>query len=73
MRYWIIGSPSNIEAGLITGEALVGIILAIPFAAAKSTDVLKRAPEGFESTAEVLGVVSLIFFVVWLYRIASKA
>ena len=59
-------------SGLITGEALVGILLAIPFAAAQRTDVLQLAPEGFEQTAEILGIVALIGFVLWLYRVAQR-
>jgi putative OPT family oligopeptide transporter len=59
-------------SGLITGEALVGIILAIPFAAAQSTDVLRIAPDGFEPIANALGLAGLCFFVLWLYRVAKK-
>jgi len=58
------------SSGLITGEALVGILLAIPFAAAQSTDVLAIAPDGFESVAGVLGLVAFSLFAVWLYRAA---
>ncbi len=60
-------------SGLITGEALVGILLAIPFAAAQSTTVLRIAPDGFEPIANILGIAGLIFFVVWLYRVAQRA
>jgi len=59
-------------SGLITGEALVGILLAIPFAAAQNTNVLKLAPEGFETVAGVLGVGAFVFFSAWLYRVARK-
>ncbi|MEX0599199.1 MAG: oligopeptide transporter, OPT family, partial [Rhodothermales bacterium] len=59
-------------SGLITGEALVGILLAIPFAAAQSTTVLQLAPEGFEPIADVLGLVAFACFIVWLYRVARK-
>lgn len=59
-------------SGLITGEALVGILLAIPFAAAQSTDVLRIAPAGFETVATVLGVAGFVFFVWWLYRVAVR-
>ncbi len=58
------------SSGLITGEALVGILLAIPFAAAQSTDVL-RIP-GFDSVALVLGPVVFAAFVYWLYRTSSR-
>lgn len=61
------------SSGLITGEALVGIALAVPFAAAQSTDVLALAPEGFDTLANVLGVIAFAAFVAWLYRIARRS
>ena len=61
------------SSGLITGEALVGILLAIPFAAAQSTDVLRIAPDGFDAPALALGVGLAIGFTVWLYRIAARS
>ena len=60
------------SSGLITGEALVGIMLAVPFAAAQSTDVIKLAPEGFDTIAAGLGMIGLASFVVWLYRVALR-
>lgn len=57
-------------SGLITGEALVGIALAVPFAAKQSTDVLRLAPEGFDTIATALGVIGFALFVGWLYRVA---
>ena len=60
------------SSGLITGEAIVGILLAIPFAAAQSTDVLRLAPDGFETYATVLGIVSFGLFTVWLYKVATR-
>ncbi|TDI68732.1 MAG: oligopeptide transporter, OPT family [Bacteroidetes bacterium] len=58
------------SSGLITGEALVGILLAVPFAASQSTDVLRLAPEGFETFATGLGLVGFVLFCTWLYRVA---
>lgn len=58
------------SSGLITGEALVGILLAIPFAAAQSTDVLALAPAGFETVAGWLGIAAFVAFCLWLYRVA---
>ena len=60
------------SSGLITGEALVGIFLAIPFAAAQSTDVIALAPEGFETPGALIGLVAFVAFCAWLYRIASS-
>ena len=59
-------------SGLITGEALVGILLAIPFAAAQNTAVLELAPEGFEPVANVLGLVAFGCFIMWMYRVARS-
>ncbi|TDI76587.1 MAG: oligopeptide transporter, OPT family, partial [Bacteroidetes bacterium] len=58
-------------SGLITGEALVGILLAIPFAASQSTDVLALAPQGFETIADILGIIGFSLFCVWLYKVAK--
>ncbi|GMQ81459.1 MAG: oligopeptide transporter, OPT family [Rhodothermia bacterium] len=59
------------SSGLITGEALIGILLAVPFAAAQNTDVLRLAPEGFEIFATGLGLVGFALFCIWLYRVAK--
>lgn len=60
-------------SGLITGEALVGILLAIPFAATQSTTVLALPlGEGFAPVADVLGMAGLTLFCVWLYRVARR-
>ena len=61
------------SSGLITGEALVGILLAIPFAAAQSTAVLEIAPPGFEPVAGVLGIVVFGLFCAWLWAVARRA
>ena len=58
------------SSGLITGEALVGILLAIPFAAAQSTNVLKIP--GFERYAPALGIIAFAAFVYWLYKSSSQ-
>ena len=66
-------------SGLITGEALVGILLAIPFAYFQSTDVMAVTPaalgmsEGaYAVLTEVLGVAVFLLFTFWLYRVASR-
>ena len=60
------------SSGLITGEALIGILLAIPFAYFESTDVLQIVPEGFGPYADWLGGLAAIGFCIWLYRVAVK-
>ena len=62
-------------SGLITGEALVGILLAIPFALAESTDVLSVERLGIavpEGLATLFGLGAFVAFTLWLYRIASR-
>lgn len=62
------------SSGLITGEALVGILLAIPFAAAQTTDVLRVAPTGFETgvAGTAIGLAAAVGFTVWLYGVARR-
>ncbi|MDZ7806415.1 MAG: oligopeptide transporter, OPT family [Gracilimonas sp.] len=60
------------SSGLITGEALIGIILAIPFALFESTDALRIMPEGMEWLTSLLGMGAALFFMIWLYKVAIK-
>lgn len=60
------------SSGLITGEALIGIILAIPFAIKESTNALRIVPESFAPFANWLGGLAAIFFCIWLYKVAIK-
>ena len=60
------------SSGLITGEALIGIVLAIPFAIQESTDALRLVPESFAPFANWLGALAAVFFIIWLYKVAVK-
>lgn len=60
------------SSGLITGEALIGIVLAIPFAIQESTDALRMVPESFAPYADWLGGLAAVFFIIWLYKVAVK-
>lgn len=60
------------SSGLITGEALIGIILAIPFALTESTESLRIMPEGMDWLTDLLGVAAAVFFIAWLYKVAVK-
>lgn len=59
-------------SGLIAGEALVGIMLAAPFAAYQTTTLFKIAPDGFESMAVFLGTLVFIGTSYYLYYIGSN-
>ena len=56
------------SAGLITGEALMGILIAIPIVAAGSAEVL-ALPESFRF-GEGVGVIILAVIAYFLYRVA---
>lgn len=58
-------------SGIITGEALVGILLAIPFAVYQSTDVLAvgNVPQGVQT---LLGLAGAAGFLFWIYRVAAR-
>ena len=59
-------------SGLIAGEALVGILLAGPFAAYQSTTIFKIAPEGFHTWAMLMGSTAFIGICLYLYRITTQ-
>lgn len=61
-----------LASGLVAGEAIAGIALAIPFALAQRTDILRLLPEGFEAVSDLLGVVVFAGFALWLYRVGRR-
>ncbi|MBE2186284.1 MAG: oligopeptide transporter, OPT family [Rhodothermales bacterium] len=57
-------------SGIITGEALVGILLAIPFAIYQTTDVF--AVSGMPGALQtLLGLAGAGAFLAWIYRVAA--
>lgn len=59
-------------SGLIAGEALIGIFLAIPFVAYQSTNVFRIVPEALVGSTDVLGLLVTIAILYWFYQTASK-
>jgi putative OPT family oligopeptide transporter len=59
-------------SGLIAGEAMVGILLAIPFIAYQSTNVFRLVPEAFAEHTDVLGLLVTLGVLYWFYQISSK-
>ncbi len=57
-----------LACGMVAGSALMGVILAIPFALLGSADALKLVGSGFEPVAKVLGVLVFLGLCYWLYR-----
>ena len=61
-----------LACGLVAGAALMGVILAIPFAIAQSTDVLKLVPDSFTPIANILGILVGIGLPLWISYIVCK-
>jgi len=63
----------TLACGLVAGAALMGVVLAIPFAIKQSTDVLKIVPDSFTSIANVLSIAVTAFLVgLFYYTVCRK-
>jgi uncharacterized oligopeptide transporter (OPT) family protein len=59
-------------SGLITGEAITGILVAIPIVILKQRDIEMPLWEGKIPFGGLVGVVLLLFVTFWLYRVTVK-
>ncbi|MCP4446643.1 MAG: oligopeptide transporter, OPT family [Myxococcales bacterium] len=60
-------------SGIITGEALIGITLAIPFAIYEDANVWAADMSGaLAILAKLLGAASFAFFAAWMYRVSTR-
>ena len=59
------------SAGLISGEAIVGILLAVPFVIYQSTDVFTIVPDWMDGYTELLGIAILMVVLAWFYKMAA--
>ena len=61
-------------SGIITGEALIGIALAVPFAFYEDANVWAVDMSGAMATvATLLGAASFAIIAAWMYKVATKA
>lgn len=58
----------TLACGLVAGACLMGVVLAIPFTLAQSTDVLRIMPSHLTGIASLLGVFSTLGVLGWIYR-----
>ncbi len=65
------GTGMLFASGLITGEALLGIFIAIPVAIYQDTNVLSIVNEGWDKSYPGLIVIAVVCYL--LYRYASKS
>jgi uncharacterized oligopeptide transporter (OPT) family protein len=59
-------------SGLITGEALMGILVAIPIVLLKQRDIEMPLWEGVVPFGGLIGVILLAFVTFWLYHTAVR-
>jgi hypothetical protein len=61
-------------AGMIAGESLTGVILAVPIVASGRADVmaLPASLQLGDASASLLGLAMFTVLSVWLYRVASR-
>jgi len=59
-------------SGLIAGEALVGIFLAIPFVVYQNTNVFRIVPDALKESTQVLGLLATIGILYWFYQVTTK-
>jgi putative OPT family oligopeptide transporter len=62
----------TLACGLVAGACLMGVVLAIPFTLAESTDVLRLMPEHFAMLAGIFGILSTLGILGWIYRTVCK-
>lgn len=58
----------TLACGLVAGACLMGVVLAIPFTLAQSTDVLRLMPDHFKLLASIFGLLSTLGVLSWIYR-----
>ncbi|MBI9017412.1 MAG: oligopeptide transporter, OPT family [Phycisphaerae bacterium] len=60
-------------SGLITGEALVGILLAIPIVIMKDKNALALPRQLIEPLPVLIGIAMFVAVTIWLYKVAKKS
>ena len=59
-------------SGLIAGESIMGILLAVPFAVYQTTDLFSIVPLNFGFIPEILGILCVVFVMYYLCRVSNK-
>lgn len=63
---------SILVCGLIAGESLMGLFLAVPFVIKQSSDALRIVGDGFHGISQILSVVVTILLLLYIYQVATK-
>ena len=66
------GKTNLLICGLVAGESLMGLLLAIPFVLKQSSDALKIVGNGFVGISQALSAIVTIALLYYIYRSALK-
>lgn len=61
-----------LTCGLVAGAAIMGVVLAIPFAIAKNSSVLTIVSDGFTPIANWLSIIVTAGICYWIYRVVVR-
>lgn len=65
-------SGTLLACGLVAGNALMGVLLAIPFVVMGSSDALALVTAHFEPIAIALGIIATVGSAYWIYKTACS-
>lgn len=61
-----------LACGLVAGAAIMGVLLAIPFALKGSSDVLSLVSAGFGPYAQLISLIVTAILAIWIYQTICK-
>ncbi len=61
-----------LACGLVAGSTIMGVILAIPFAIYKNSDILRIIPESFDKISWIFSFIVTAVLCYWIYRVGIK-
>ena len=61
-----------VACGVVAGSTLMGVILAIPFAVYKSSDILRIVPVSFDKISWVFSFIATYLLCYWIYKAGIK-
>lgn len=69
----VLQDKSNLlVCGLVAGESVMGLLLAIPFVLKQSSDALKLVGDNFVGISQVLSAIVTILLLTFIYRYSTK-
>lgn len=61
-----------LACGLVAGSTIMGVVLAIPFAIYKNSDILRIIPESFDKISWIFSFIVTAALCYWIYKVGIK-